>query len=111
MARIELPSGNWVEYRDNLMAKDKFAVQDAVILTITSNDVQEVTGAIQMRMRNALLRQVITGWSFALPIPSMNGGADIGDTLSLDDYNVLEEAVDPLLQKVSFAPNREASSK
>ena len=111
MARIELPSGNWIEYRETLMAADKFAVQDAIVLTITAGASQEVTGALQMKMRNALLRQIITGWSYPDPLPSMNGGADIGMTLDLDDYNALEEATETLLEKVTFVPNREASSK
>lgn len=111
MARIELPSGNWIEYREDLMAADKFAVQDAIVLTVTAGADQEVTGAIQMKMRNALLRQIIIAWSYSVPIPSMNGGADIGLTLTLDDYNALEEATDVLLEKVTFAPNRDASSK
>lgn len=105
--RVELPSKNWVELRDKLYAADKFAVQEAVVLTVSDDRAQKVTGGIQNAMRNALLRQIITSWSFSVAIPSdprMPG--DIGSTLDLDDYNVLEEAVEPLLQKVSFAPNR-----
>lgn len=106
--RVELPSGNWIEMRDKLFASDKFAVQEAIVLTVQDDRAQRVTGGIQNQMRNALLKQIITAWSFPVPIPSdprMPG--DIGQTLDLDDYNTLEEAVDPLLQKVSFSPNRE----
>lgn len=110
MPRLDLPSGNWIEYRDQLMAADKFAVQDALTLTVNSGNSQVVSGGIANQMRNALLRQIITGWSYGAPIPSMNGGGDIGHTFNLDDYNAVEEAVQPLLDKVSFVPNREQPS-
>jgi hypothetical protein len=111
--RIDLPSGNYVDIRDNLMAADKFAVQDSIVLTI-SGDKQEIGAGIQNRMRNALLGQIITGWSFpGIPIPSQNalGGINvIGTTMDVDDYNFLSEKVQDLLDKVSFNPNLRASA-
>ena len=112
--RVDLPSGNWVELRDKLMAADRFAVQDSIVLTLTGNDRQEIGAGIQNRMRNALLGQIITGWSFdGYPIPSQNAlaGIDIiGTTLDIDDYNFLAEQVQHLLDKVSFNPNPRASA-
>jgi hypothetical protein len=111
MARIELPSGNWIEYREKLMAADKFAVQNSIILTISDEKGTDVTGGLQNNMRNALLTQIITSWSFDVPIPSVNAGGDIGMTLDLDDYNAIQAAVEPLMEKISFIPPRAASSK
>ncbi len=112
--RVDLPSGNWIELRDKLMAADRFAVQDSIVLTLTGNDRQEIGAGIQNRMRNALLGQIITGWSFdGYPIPSQNAlaGIDIiGSTLDIDDYNFLAEKVQHLLDKVSFNPNPRASA-
>jgi hypothetical protein len=117
MARIELPSGAWVEYRDKLKAADKFAVQDSIRLSI-DDGVQLVTGGIQNSMRNALLGRVISSWSFeGVPIPSQNIAGDeiIGELLELDDYDALSKAVEPLMEKVSFSaaanasPNRKRS--
>jgi hypothetical protein len=112
--KVTLPSKNWVELRDRLMAADRFAVQDAVILTITGADKQEIGAGITNRMRNALLCQIITGWSFeGTPIPAMNAspGTDIlGSTLDIDDYNHLADKVQHLLDKVSFNPNPPATS-
>lgn len=111
--RVELPSGAWVELREKLMAADRFAVQDSIVLTLTSNERQEITAGIQNRMRNALLGQIITAWSFGgIPIPSQNAlaGVDIiGTTLDIEDYNFLAEKVQPLMDKVNFSPNQTAS--
>lgn len=110
--RVDLPSGAWVEYRDKLKASDKFAVQDAVVLTFTDGRTQNMGLGIQNKMRNALLRQIITAWSFGVPIPSTpQSNPDlIGEVMDLDDYNKLEEAIQPLLDKINYAPNREGSS-
>jgi hypothetical protein len=110
--RIELPSGGWIEYRTNLKANDKFAVQDAIIIELSdNNETRKVHGGTSNLMRNALLARIITAWSFeGIPIPSLNiaGVETLGDTLDIDDYNKLAEAVEELLEKVAFtsAPNR-----
>jgi hypothetical protein len=112
--RIELPSGAWIEYRTSLKASDKFATQDALVLELTEGETRKVHGGTQNTLRNALLARIITAWSFeGIPVPSMNiaGVETIGDTLDIDDYNALAEAVNELLEKVAFtsSPNREKS--
>lgn len=109
--RIELPSEGWIEYRTDLKANDKFAVQDAIVLELGDGETRKVHGGTSNTMRNALLARIITAWSYpGIPIPSQNiAGIDtIGDTLDIDDYNALAEAVNELLEKVAFtsAPNR-----
>ncbi len=110
MAKLDLPSGGWIEYREKLKAADKFAVQEAITVTISDDRSTDVTGGLQNKMRNALLKEIITAWSFPEPIPSDPGGLDIG-TIDLDDYNALESAVEPLMEKVGFAPPPKASGK
>ena len=55
-------------------------------------------------MRNALLGRIITAWSYPAAIPAENhfAAADviIGDAMDLDDYAALEEAVQPLMDKI-----------
>lgn len=111
MAKCELPSGGWVEYRSELKAKDRFAVQDAASLEIgvTGTDKSRASFlGMQNDMRNALLGRIITGWSFPVPIPSQNSfqAADevIGDAMDLDDYSVLAEEIEPLMEKISGPP-------
>jgi hypothetical protein len=108
MPRCELPGGGWVDYRDQLMAGDKFAVQNAVVFTIDPTGAQTAPAGVENLMRNALLGQIITAWSYeGIPVPSMNaGGTDvIGTSMAIDDYNHLADEVAPLLVKVGFNPN------
>ena len=112
--RIELPSGAWIEYRVSLKAADKMAVQDAIILEYDDTDKRKIRGGVTNTMRNALLTRIITAWSFeGIPVPSLNiaGPDTLGETLDIDDYNELSEAVGPLLDKVAFtsAPNQRKS--
>lgn len=121
MPRLELPSGAWVEYRDELMADDQFAARSAVEFRTTGEDrksmVQHSTGATIDMMRYALLERIITAWSLTdkgIPIPSMNldGAAAIRKNLSIKDMNALADAVEPLMEEVAFSagPNRRNSS-
>ena len=104
MAKVELPSGAWVEYREQLKASDKFSVHDAVTLEIREGGNRASLGMVNDQ-RNALLGRIITGWSYSVPIPSQNSfqAADvvIGDVMDIEDYNALAEAVQPLLEKIS----------
>jgi hypothetical protein len=104
MARIELPSGGWVEYRDQLKASDRFHVHDAVTLEFRAEGNRASLGMINDQ-RNALLGRIITSWSFPVPVPSQNDfqAADviIGEAMDIDDYAVIVEAVQPLMDKIS----------
>ena len=112
MPRLDMPSQqsdgtpNWVEYRDKLMAGDRFLVQAAAKVQ------QEADGSAKTSfleldndMRNALLVRIITAWSYPAPTPAQTGGqpADlvIGNAMDLDDYSALEKAVQPLMNKIS----------
>lgn len=101
--KVTLPSGGWVEYRDNLMAGDKFAVQDVISVEFKDGVNKASLGMINDQ-RNALLGRIITDWSFGQTPDQLKTlqAADIviGNAMDLDDYNVLAEAVDPLLNKV-----------
>lgn len=105
MARIDLPSGGWVEYRDKLMAKDRFAVQ--AVVSVELGDAKNRASFLEMQndMRNALLGRIITGWSYPVPIPSADSfrAADmvIGDAMDLEDYAELEKAVEPLMDLIA----------
>jgi hypothetical protein len=111
MASVELPSGNTVEYRDQLKAMDRFAVQDAVFLEV-KDGVNRAALGFGNDIRNALLGRIIIKWSYPTPIPAQVKditAADvvIGETMDLDDYNALAEAVQPLVDKVSGVAGRD----
>jgi hypothetical protein len=111
MPHIELPSmmnseeHNWVEYRDTLKASDRFEVQKVAKMTITGEANLAAYLEMENDMRNALLGRIITAWSYPVPVPGKNdfAAADvvIGDVMDLDDYSVLELAVEPLMMKIS----------
>jgi hypothetical protein len=110
MPRIELASTqadgtpNWIEYRDRLMSQDRFEVQETALVAMGDNGKTSLL-ALANDMRNALLGRIISAWSFPVPVPSQNSmaAADtvIGGVLDLDDYTLLEEAVQPLMDKIS----------
>jgi hypothetical protein len=108
--RVELPSKgqddkpNWVEYRDSLMAVDKFAVDE--VATVMMGEGGNKVSALAMRndMRNALLGRIITAWSYPVPIPKDNNfqAADIviGNAMNLKDYAYLARAIEPLMDEI-----------
>jgi hypothetical protein len=117
--RVELPSGATVDVRERLRGKDKFDVHGAIKFTAEQGKEQTVSGAVTDNMRNALLAGIITAWTVTddngnpVPIPSENAASPeqvFGD-MDIDDYNALQEAVEPLMEKVSFkAPNQPTAS-
>lgn len=116
--RIEMPSmnsdgetHNWVEIRTTLKASDRFEVQKVARLEMKEEANLASFLEMQNDMRNALLGRIITAWSYPVPIPSQNSfaAADkvIGELMDLDDYAVLEKAVEPFMDKISGRVTRD----
>ena len=105
MAKVELPSGNHVEYRDKLLAADRFAVQAVARVELKESSNSASFLEMQNDMRNALLGRIIVAWSYDGPTPSEDHfrAADmvIGETMDIDDYAALEDEVEPLMDKIS----------
>jgi hypothetical protein len=107
MARAELPSGAWVEYRDKLKASDRFAVQAVVSVELGGDNSKNRASFLEMQndMRNALLGRIVTDWSYPCPIPANDSfrAADmvLGDAMDLEDYSALEKAVEPLMDLIA----------
>jgi hypothetical protein len=110
--RVELPSKqadgspNWVDLRDKLRPSDGWIADDAAKIT-SKGDGETVFSPATMEndRRNALLGRLITAWSFPVPIPSQNSfqAADvvIDGAMDFEDYAVLAEAVQPVVDKIS----------
>ena len=110
--KVELPGGGWVEIREKLTADDKLGTQGSFTIPVDDEGRQQMPSGVQNILRNALLERIITNWGgpgldgVQIPANNINGAAVLG-SLDLDDYNALCEAVDPLLQKVTFSgPNQ-----
>ncbi len=105
MPRIDLPSGAWIEYRNELKVKDRLAVQEVAMMEVAEGGNSKASFlAMQNDMRNALLGRIITAWSYPFPVPAQNSfaAADVvlGE-MDLDDYAALEKEVEPLMAKIS----------
>jgi len=121
---VDLPSGQKVEIRDKLKAKDRFAAQAAMRIHMTAEGDQDATGAIVNDMRNALLTTLIQSWTVTgddgqvMPVPkeapvvnAMTGETrDVLGEMDIDDYNALADAIQPLMNKVTNSPNRSGRS-
>lgn len=103
---------HWVDIRTDLKVKDRLAVQEAAKVEVGADSNSTSFLAMANDMRNALLGRIITGWSLPFAIPANNSfaAADVvlGD-MDLDDYSVLEEAVQPFMEKI--AGRRETDPK
>jgi hypothetical protein len=106
MASLQ-PDGtpHWVEVRDTLMAQDRFEVQEAALVETGDGKQRTSFLALENDMRNALLGRIITAWSYPVPVPAQNSmaAADvvIGGCMDLDDYSLIEKAVQPLMDKIA----------
>ena len=110
--RVELPSTAWVEIRDKLQARDKFATQGGFTVEWQEGKQLMPSGVSNTMMKN-LLAVIITEWGGpgleGIAIPEKNlAGADILDSLDIDDYQALADAAEPLLRKLVMPrPNQQ----
>lgn len=100
--RVELPSGNWVEVREELKGRDRTATRSALKFLIKDKKEQEMGADVMDRMHDALLASIITSWSYPEPIPAEQGGADAVADLDIDDYSELHKQTQHLEKKVNF---------
>lgn len=123
---LDLPSGESVELRDRLKAKDKFAAQAAIRVNMTADGaVGAVSGSIMTMIETALLTRLIDSWTLDAPLPSAHVCAGctgdsvkwhehiadyIGDTLDLDDYDAISYWLAPYVNRVIETPNPGMSS-
>lgn len=118
--QVTLPSGETIELRVALKAKDKFAVQNVIRASADGS----ASGGILALMETALLTRIVESWSLDVPLPAAHSCEEcvsnsviwhehvrdaFGDALDLDDYNELEKTIGPMLEKVMQAPNLKIS--
>jgi hypothetical protein len=120
--KLELPSGNWIELRgpEELTAGDKLALHSSTEVPLNSADLEDgrdttfnfTLGTIDEQLHGVLSR-IITGWSYPYVLPKDDDNTDrrgkptYADSLlrlSLDDWNELEEATEPHMEKLRASP-------
>jgi hypothetical protein len=103
--RVDLPSGNTVDLRDQIKGGDRIAAQKALKFRTGEDRVQVMEGDAGDQIAIALLIRMITGWSFeGRPVPSqqLDGNqASCLEDLDIDDYDALIQAVEPFIEKVT----------
>lgn len=103
--RVELPGDNWAELRglDELRAKDKVAIQRAIEFVPSAEGTPvQVNAGMQEDMQMALLKSVITSWSYGdMPVKR-----EQLEELPLAAYNALCEATTDHLEVMRVVPNR-----
>jgi hypothetical protein len=112
--KVDLPSGGWVDIREEFSPADRRHVLAAVDFT-SEGGVVTIPGDVAESQTRAFLAETILSWSFdGIPVPSSNiGGADILDTVftgKLADWDALVEKARPLMEQV-IPPNRPAASR
>jgi hypothetical protein len=88
--RVTLPSGAWVEVKDNFLPGDRFAVEGSVDVVIEDGKTY-IHGAGPAQWK-AFLTRAVTAWSYSeqgVPLPSQS--ADV-----LDSYPATEDDDDAL---------------
>jgi hypothetical protein len=89
--RIDLPSGAWVDVKDNSVPGDGYAVSDAVEIFVEDGKTY-IVGAGSGQWKTFLSR-MITAWSFPVPIPSVGGLGVLDEYTDEADDDALKDAL------------------
>ncbi len=105
VARIELPSGAWVDVRDKLRPADRWAVRDAPEVS-TGEDGRVIVANALSATWKAFYTRLITAWSFQYPdgrpVPLPAADPSVLDDYpdDEDDAAALEDALQPRLDRL-----------
>lgn len=105
--RVDLTDGAWADIRDvsELRDKDRKAVNAQVTLAVDpQTQMPVIPGSMDDDMRDALLRRIVTGWSFEyLPLPADD--IESLDKLTIPDARLLHEAIKPHMLLITGQEN------
>lgn len=126
--RLDLPSGAWIDVREQLKAADLFKAQGALRVTVGADGKIDTDAGVMALVTTTLLARVITAWSYDAPLPGTHACPEctgssslwhqhvndaIGETVDLDDWPKVTWWTGPLVAKVleaMKAPNQGTSS-
>lgn len=109
--RVELPEGNWAEFREitDLKAGDAKAIRRATKFKVKDGAVDEIPMSIADDQMDALLARIITMWSYTHGHPLVVSTAL--DDIPLEAYNILVEAATPYKEAVDNAGKSSTQSE
>ena len=91
--RVELSNGQWAEIREYRLRRDRLAVREAFRVSVGEDGSREFTLSLEDRGIEALLTNMITGWSFGPPPAELVNPRDVYDELPDEDGELLAAAV------------------
>jgi hypothetical protein len=98
--RIELPSGVWVDSKDNVTPGDHWAVVDAP--DVSNDDGQVVVKHASGNMWKVFLSRSVIAWSYETPFQPGNLDLfDEGWPGDLDDFMALRDALQERFERVA----------
>jgi len=101
--RVTLPSGAWVDVKDQTVPGDRFAVRDAVDLVVEDGKTI-IHGAVTAQWK-AFLTRVIVAWSYSeqgIPVPAVGGDGVLDEFPDNDDdIDALEDALSARFERIT----------
>jgi len=98
--RVTLPSGAWIDVKDQTVPGDRFAVRDAVDLVL--EDGKTVIHGAATKQWKAFLIRVVIDWSYPVPIPAVGGDAVLDEYPDNDDdIDALEDALSARFERIT----------
>jgi hypothetical protein len=122
--KVNLTSGAWVEMRGpgELMAGDKLALHESTVLPVAGSGLEDFAaglgtfnlplGMMDLQLYG-VLDSLVQGWSYPYCLPRDDDNvddkgrrtwADSLKRLPIDDWNEIEEAVQPHMDKLRSSP-------
>lgn len=117
--RVDLPNGDFAEFRDldDMTAEDAFVVAEATTFRVKDGALEEVSMGLQHRQMAALITSIVTNWSIRdrkgehIPMPKFDRTGKALRRVPLKHYNELARAAKPYLDAVNEAGKAEETSE
>lgn len=100
---VALPSGGVAVFRDSMLRGDRRTARKAMVFVISPDGSRRSDGSLIDNVTDAVIRRMLVSWPFG-PVPGDAQSDDLAlqmlDRLDDDDYEVLEKAVGPWVERV-----------
>ncbi len=102
--KVALPSGGTAEFRDTLLRGDVRDARKGIVVVIGPDGSQRSDGSITDEITGRMIRKMLISWDVGQPLPRDAQTDDLAqailDKLPDEDYEALEKAVGPWVEKV-----------
>ena len=99
--KVALPSGHEADLRDQVLAGDKYAANEAIKVEVQDDGTRVLSASMTDQVKYALLTRLIVSWDIGQPVPSMVvDPVGLINSLPLDDIEALADAIEPIYNRV-----------